>query len=158
MRPLYQIAPEYAALAEALDDGEDCAAQLAAVTGDLTHKVNGLVHVLAALGAEVDVIRAEEQRLAERRRVRESRVESLREYLRTNMDASNIAKIATGTHTITVADGAARVIIEDEGAVPAEYTRTRVEIDKRAILAAMKSDGECVPGTRVERSRALRIK
>ena len=117
-----------------------------------------LVHVLAALGAEVDVIRAEEQRLAERRRVRESRVESLREYLRTNMDASGIAKIATGTHTITVADGAARVIIEDEGAVPAEYTRTRVEIDKRAILAAMKSDGECVPGTRVERSRALRIR
>jgi phage host-nuclease inhibitor protein Gam len=157
---LYELAPQYAAIAAAaLDDNTpEMEAALAAVTDDLSRKVDGLVHVIADLDAEALTLRAEEARLADRRRLREQRVERLRDYLREQMDAHGITKIATATSTITVSDGPQRVVVEDEGAVPAEYIRTKKEIDKRAILDAMKSNGECVPGTRVERSRALRIK
>ena len=75
-----------------------------------------------------------------------------------NMDAMSITKIKTDTHTITIGDGPQRCVVDDESLVPAQFTRTKVEVDKRAVLDAFKTDGECVPGTRVERSRALRIR
>ena len=75
-----------------------------------------------------------------------------------SLDAAGVSKIKSATHTISVGDGPQRVVVEDEGAIPAEFLRTKIEIDKRAILVAMQSLGECVPGTRVERGRVLRIK
>jgi hypothetical protein len=103
-------------------------------------------------------MRGEEKRLAARRQARERRAESLRDYLRMSLDAAGVAKIKTTTHTISVGDGPQRVVVEDEGSVPAEYLRTKIEVDKRAILDVLKAHGECVPGTRVERGRVLRIK
>ena len=144
---LYELAPAYAYLIDALDDDGDAS--------------DGHAHLDAlsdAIDAKAEAMRGEEKRLAARRQARERRAESLRDYLRMSLDAAGVAKIKTSTHTISVGDGPQRVVVEDEGAVPAEFLRTKIEVDKRSILEAMKSLGECVPGTRIERTRVLRIK
>ena len=158
MTRLYTLAPEYARLAEALDDGEDVATDLALITDALEAKVANLCHVIADLDDDATAIRTEEKRLAARRQARENRAESLREYLREGMTAAGIAKIKTPTHTITLGEGPPRCVVDDEAQVPAEYHRIKVEIDKRAILDAFTKQGECVAGTHVERGSALRIK
>ncbi len=158
---LYELAPAYAYLIDALDDDGDASdghAHLDALSDAIDAKAAAIAHVLAQLDAEAEAMRAEEKRLAARRQARERRAESLRDYLRMSLDAAGVAKIKTSTHTISVGDGPQRVVVEDEGAVPQEYLRTKIEIDKRGILEAMKSLGECVPGTRIERTRVLRIK
>ena len=158
---LYELAPAYAYLIDALDDDGDASdghAHLDALSDAIDQKAASIAHVLAQLDAEAEALRAEEKRLAARRQARERRAESLRDYLRMSLDAAGVPKIKTSTHTISVGDGPQRVVVEDEGAIPAEFLRTKIEIDKRAILVAMQSLGECVPGTRVERGRVLRIK
>jgi len=158
---LYELAPAYAYLIDALDDDGDASdghAHLDALSDAIDAKAASIAQVLSQLDAESEALRAEEKRLAARRQARERRAESLRDYLRMSLDAAGVAKIKSATHTISVGDGPQRVVVEDEGAVPQEFLRTKIEIDKRAILVAMQSLGECVPGTRVERGRVLRIK
>ena len=160
---LYELAPAYAYLIDALDDDGDMLSsvwlgELDALSDAIDAKAASIAHVLAQLDAEAEALRAEEKRLAARRQARERRAESLRDYLRMSLDAAGVSKIKSATHTISVGDGPQRVVVEDEGAIPAEFLRTKIEIDKRAILVAMQSLGECVPGTRVERGRVLRIK
>ena len=158
---LYELAPAYAYLIDALDedgDASDGHAHRDALSDAIDAKAAAIAHVLAQLDAEAEALRAEEKRLAARRQARERRAESLRDYLRMSLDAAGVSKIKSATHTISVGDGPQRVVVEDEGAIPAEFLRTKIEIDKRAILVAMQTLGECVPGTRVERGRVLRIK
>ena len=154
---LYELSSEYARLVDTVDDDESAFA-LDEVVGELEAKVGNLCLVIATLDSEGEQLRVEEKRLAARRASRENRAEALRDYLKMNMDAMSITKIKTDTHTITIGDGPQKCVVDDETLVPAQFTRTKVEIDKRAILDAYKADGECVPGTRVERSRALRIR
>ena len=158
---LYELAPAYAYLIDALDedgDASDGHAHLDALSDAIDAKAAAIAHVLAQLDAEAEALRGEEKRLAARRQARERRAESLRDYLRMSLDAAGVAKIKSATHTISVGDGPQRVVVEDEGAIPQEFLRTKIEIDKRAILVAMQTLGECVPGTRIERGRVLRIK
>lgn len=158
---LYELAPAYAYLIDALDedgDASDGHAHLDALSDAIDQKAASIAHVLTQLDAEAEALRAEEKRLAARRQARERRAESLRDYLRMSLDAAGVQKIKSATHTISVGDGPQRVVVEDEGSVPAEYLRTKIEVDKRSILEAMKTLGECVPGTRIERTRVLRIK
>lgn len=158
---LYELAPAYAYLIDALDDDGDATdghAHLDALSDAIDAKAASIAHVLAQLDAEAETLRAEEKRLAARRQARERRAESLRDYLRMSLDVAGVSKIKSATHTISVGDGPQRVIVEDEGSVPAEFLRTKIEVDKRSILEAMKTNGECVPGTRIERTRVLRIK
>lgn len=160
---LYELAPAYAYLIDALDEDGDMLSsvwlgELDALSDAIDAKAASIAQVLSQLDAEAEALRAEEKRLAARRQARERRAESLRDYLRMSLDAAGVQKIKSATHTISVGDGPQRVVVEDEGSVPAEYLRTKIEIDKRAILVAMQTLGECVPGTRVERGRVLRIK
>lgn len=159
---LYELAPEYARLVDAADDGDDVLEQLEKIGGELSAKVGALVHVVAELDAESATLRAEEARLCARRNLRERRAESLREYLRDGMKAAGITKIATPTHTITLSPSTPRVEVDDEGAIPAEYMRQpptpAAAPDKKAIADAYKRLGECVAGTRVVPTTALKIK
>lgn len=159
---LYELAPEYARLIDAADDGDDVSAQLAAIGGELSAKVGALVHVIADLDGEASAMRQEEARLAARRAVRERRVESLREYLREGMTAAGITQIKTATHTITLSPSTPRVEVDDVTAIPAEYMRQPATPpaapDKKAIADVYQWLGECVPGTRVVKTVALRIK
>ena len=131
---LYELAPAYAYLIDALDDDGDASdghAHLDALADAIDAKAASIAHVLAQLDAEAEAMRAEEKRLAARRQARERRAESLRDYLRMSLDAAGVAKIKSATHTISVGDGPQRVVVEDEGAVPAEFLRTKIEVDKR---------------------------
>ena len=74
------------------------------------------------------------------------------------MEQSGIQKIKAGTFTIWLQEGPERVEVVDEAAVPEAFFRVKREVSKSEILRAYKQDGECVPGTRIERSVGLRIR
>lgn len=159
---LYELAPEYARLIDAADDGDDVGAELERIGGELSAKVGALCHVIAELEAEGDAIAAEVRRLGERGAARMNRVQRLRDYLRENMRAAGIAQIRTATHTISLTPSTPRVEVDDITAIPAEYMRQPpappAMPDKKAIADAYKRLGECVPGTRVVETVALKIK
>ncbi|MCK6549295.1 siphovirus Gp157 family protein [Myxococcota bacterium] len=157
MPRLYEIAHQYRALADAADDGEDVADELARCEGDLTAKATAMAAIIRGLRSDAEALREEEKRLAARRRALEANDERIRAYVLEQLDAAGIARVKTPLFTWAVMDGPERVEVEDEAAIPAEYQRTRVDIDRAAVLAAWKRDGEVVPGTRVVRGRVLRM-
>ena len=162
MTRLYELAPEYARLIDAADDGDDVGAELERIGGELSAKVGALCHVIAELEAEAVALSNEEVRLLDRRVVRERRAAKLRDYLRENMRAAGIHQIRTATHTISLSPSTPRVEVDDVSLVPAEYLRQKPqpppEVDRVAVRDAFKKLGECVPGTRVVETVALKIK
>jgi hypothetical protein len=151
---LYELTAEYAALADAVDTGDDLDARLAALEGAIERKVGGVVRVIRSLEAEVEALRAEERRLADRRHARERAAERLRAYLRDCLAGAGLSRVRSDVATVTLVPPSERVVVDDEAAVPDEWCRVRREVDKSRVLRAYLDYGECVPGTRIEMGEA----
>lgn len=157
---LYDLTAEYAALQRAAEEGEDVADALAALAGDIEAKGAGIVKVVKALDADAAALKAEETKLAERRKAIEGNAKRLRDHVKTTMELHGVHSIKSPACSITLSDGPESVVIENEALIPAEFQRVKVdtEIDKAGILKAWKDSGECVPGTKIKRGLALRIR
>lgn len=158
-KPLYELVGAYGSLWQQMEDGQVVdEAQLDALGDALEHKGAGIVHVLAQLDADESLLRAELERLAERKRVLCANRERLREYIKRTMLDHQVTRLKAGTFSISVSEGAEKVVIDDETRVPDDFMRVRKEPNKTAILEAWKNDGELVPGVHIERAIALRIR
>lgn len=160
---LYELAARYdqlLSLAEEGDDSDELVAALDAQLEAIDQKGSNIAIMLRTLDAEAEAVKAEEQRLTAKRKRLEKNAEKLREYLRANMTACGITRIKSDVFSISLSEGPMRVVITDPDAVPPEYRRTKTvsEPDKTAILGVYTVEGECVPGTRVERGTRLMIR
>ncbi|MCK9802130.1 siphovirus Gp157 family protein [Pseudomonas sp. MAFF 302030] len=156
MTALYTITEQFkelAALAETAD--EDLAVALRdtmeGIEGEFQEKGKAIAMVTLNLDGDLEAIQSQIDRLTERKRLISNRKESLKEYLRTNMDAAGITKITHPLFTITCGKGKPIVVIDDEKAIPDEFVNVKVTSapDKAAIAKALK-DGQEVPGAHSE--------
>ena len=160
MSALYEIGKQYqelAALAEAGD--EDLAVAVAdtmqAIEGEFQEKGKALAMVTLNMDGDIDAIQAQIDRLSDRKRVMVNRKESLKEYLRTNMEAAGITKITHPLFTITLGKGKPIVVIDEESKIPDEYMNTKVTStpSKPDIAKAIK-EGKEVPGAHSETGKS----
>ena len=90
----------------------------------------------------------------------QARADSLREYLRSNLEACGIQKI-DGPGIVIGWRKSSAVVIDEPGLIPSEYMRTPEPPppapDKKAIGEALKA-GTAVPGAHVETRKNLQIK
>lgn len=131
-----------------------------ALEGEFNQKAISLIHVVQNMNSDVDALEAEIKRLTERKKTINNKQNSMREYLRFNMEANGITKIDCPLFSITLAKGRDMVVIEDAAKIPAELVTITVteKPDKVAILNLLKA-GETVEGARMEKSKSsLRIK
>lgn len=156
MTQLYHITEQYkelAALAESAD--EDLAVALRdtmeGIEGEFQEKGKAIAMVALNIDGDLEAIQSQIDRLTERKRIITNRRESLKEYLRTNMEASGITKITHPLFTITCGKGKPIVVIDDEQALPDDFVSVKVTSapDKAAIAKAIK-DGIEVPGAHTE--------
>ena len=155
---LYEIPAAYHQLDQLAQDGEDVSSALAALDGELTQKAEAVVYVLRNIDAEADAYASEIKRLTERKRTAEANAERLRGYVRSTMETSGIARIKAGTFSITLGEGAEKVEIDDESALPDEYVRIARSPNRAAILASYRETGEIPVGVRIERGTRLVIR
>lgn len=156
MTALYAITEQFkelAALVETAD--EDLAVALRdtmeGIEGEFQEKGKAIAMVALNIDGDLEAIQSQIDRLTERKRIITNRRESLKEYLRTNMEASGITKITHPLFTITCGKGKPIVVIDDEKAIPDDYVNVKVTSapDKAAIAKAIK-DGIEVPGAHTE--------
>lgn len=164
MSHLYQITQQHRELQE-LADSEEMPVELLADTfealgGEFNDKAISVVHVVENMQSDVDAVDHEIKRLSARKSALSNRRDSIREYLRTNMEASGITKIECPLFAITLAKGRDVVVVEDENLIPDDLVEVSVisKPDKREILKRLKA-GDDIPGARIEKSKSsLRIK
>lgn len=156
MTTLYTITEQFkelAALAETADEDLAVAIRdtMEGIEGEFQEKGKAIAMITLNIDGDLEAIQSQIDRLTERKRIITNRKESLKEYLRSNMDAAGITKITHPLFTITCGKGKPIVVIDDEKAIPDDFVNVKVTSapDKAAIAKALK-DGQEVPGAHSE--------
>ncbi len=159
MKPLYKITEDMKGL-QLLAENEELDHQTIVDTMDginesFNDKAISLIHVVNTMGDDVEIIKNEIARLSERKKIIENKQDSMKEYLRINMEASGIKKIICPIFTITLKAGRDIIQIGDEEKIPSDYLNIKTTMTpmKREILAALK-EGKDIPGAIITKSKS----
>ena len=162
---LYELTNEYAALYEASQSGEwDEASKdildslLAQLTGDIEHKLLSIARVRASIKADSEAVKAEEERLAKRRKALENSRARLEAYAQEQMELAGIDKAKDAAFTVAIQNNPPSVDIRDERKIDARWWIPQpAKLDKQAIKKAIQ-DGLDVPGAELVQSRGVRFR
>jgi len=86
-----------------------------------------------------------EQNYKQRKQSWEKKADAMRDFIGTLMSAAGETSYKGSAGTVSVKQVAPKPLIQDEDAVPDEYKKTTISIDKGAINEAVKN-GETIPG------------
>lgn len=147
MSKLYDIAKDYISFLESDLTGEELVECLESIEDAFEDKANNIVAVTTTLQEDITAIDSQINRLQARKKAIVNNQESLKEYLRHNMEVSGISKIKHPLFTITLGAPTEIVSVEDESLLPDEFitVKTTISPDKIAIKKALK-EGEQVNG------------
>jgi ABC-type transporter Mla subunit MlaD len=155
MANLYELMGDFESLQRAIDNDELTDAELDALLdelddakGTLKTKVDNIARLLSNLTSNITRFKAEEQRLAKRRKTMENKKERLRGWVRTSMDVLDVKSVKTDFHSVTISAASDTVIVTALGDVPEEYLHPPKDrtVDKKKVLKAYSDDGEIVKG------------
>ncbi len=164
MVKLYDISSEYNELEQMVAKGELTADEvkdtLEMIEGEFNDKAKNVLYVSNSLESDISILDKEIKRLQAKKKTILNNKERLREYLRSNMEASGINKIESPTFIITLKKAAQQLYIYDEKSIPDKYVDvvTDIKPSKTEILKDLKA-GVDVPGCSiVDGVRSLLIK
>ncbi|WP_053453663.1 siphovirus Gp157 family protein [Exiguobacterium sp. BMC-KP] len=131
---------------------------LEALDEALEGKVESVLHFRQHLLNEAAALKAEEQRLAERRKLREVKAKRLEEYVDECLNVADLKKLETTLYTVSYRKSTS-VEITDAEALPVGFLRTKTttDPDKTAISKALKA-GEVIAGAQLVTKANLQIK
>ena len=122
-------------------------------------KIESCAAVVKNLSAEADACREEARRLTKKATVIGNRVDSLKDYIKRNLEYVGKRKVDAGVFTVRIQKSPMSVEIQDEALITDEYKWEFSEwrFDKKAIATAIKETGEIPDGVEVHQSEHLRI-
>jgi len=146
---LYQLPKQYEKIMSLDLDDEALKLALSSLNQTVEEKATNIAHVTRTIDAGINAIKNEENRLRDKRKALENRLDKLKEYLFDNMKAMNIDKVKTNTDTIYIS-GRDYSKVVDRDKLPQEYKQQviDVKIDKRKLNKDIKTKD--IPGVKVE--------
>lgn len=161
---LYELAEDYRQALENLTDPEldlpheVIADTLEGLQGSVEDKAVNVAKFFKNLEATAEAIKQAEQRMSQRRKAIEHRAASMKDYLKTNMEACGITKIESPWFTLAIQKNPAAVEITDEDSLPDDFVEivTTRKIDKTSIKQTIEA-GADVPGAVLTRGTRLAI-
>lgn len=106
----------------------------------------------------IEAIKAEESRLAKRRRTLTNRIDTLKNILEAAMRATGRLKFKTALHSFGIQKNGGKAPLDVYGEVPTEFTKTITEPDNEAIRAALEEGKQLNFACLQERGESLRIR
>lgn len=160
MTKLYELTESYMQLIDLSEqlDPETFKDTLDAIQDSLEDKVENTAKVVKSLESDVTAIKEEEKRLKERRQVLETKIDSIKNYLKEQLELAGIDKVKRPTITVSIQKNPPSVKVIDEKLIPSSFMiQQEPKLDKKAILQNLK-EGKTVPGVELIQGRGLRIK
>lgn len=135
-------------LEESLKDLED----------DINTKVENIAKVIKTLNAESKVLDEEVKRLANRKKILNNRIDSLKTYVLGNMNALGLKKVKGAILSVSITEPKSTQIYS-ENLIPNEYKEEIItfKIDKTAIKKAI-NEGLEVPGAKLITNESITIR
>lgn len=139
------------------DDGEILfePEDLEQLEGEYLDKLEGCALWIKNEQAEVEALKSEEKKLAERRRIKENKIESLKDYMLRSMKDTDTSKLETSRVALSTRKSQ-RVIVDDEDLIPVDYLVLKQTVNKTELKKALKA-GE-VEGAHIEEFTNLTLK
>ena len=163
---LYEIANDYVALMQAIENDEipeECIADtLEAIKGEIEIKADNIACLLKNTEAEIRAFKEEENRLAERRKVKERALEHLKTYLSDMLIRTNVMNVETTRNKISFRKSEAVEVGE-------EFIKWAIEnrndllsfkeptANKTEIKKALKG-GQAIEGAKLVTNQNIQIK
>lgn len=165
---LYEITAEYQRFLEAVENGEipeeAIADTLECVEAALEEKADNIACIIKNLTAEAAAIKTEEEKLTERRKAKERRVESLKTYLANALITSGFSSVETARNKITFLKSESVALEDEEKFIEwaekhaDEYlTYKQPSVNKTAIKKAL-AEGAELDGVHIETKQNIQIK
>ena len=164
---LYELTHDYLALIEAIDNDEipeeAIADTLESITACIEDKADSIACLLKNLDAECKAIKAEEERLAERRKAKEKAHERIKQYLSDTLQRAGIDKVETARNRITFRKSEVVEVAEDVFTSWARMHRDDLltysapKPNKTEIKKALK-DGIAIEGAELRINQNIQIK
>lgn len=170
---LYDIAADFRRLSDMLEDEstpeemrQTIIDTLESLDGDFEDKAEGIAALIAEYTATVEGCRAEIARLTGKAARAENAINSLKRYLKMEMDFTGKRKINAGTWTITVAKNGGKAplvwkIDPDEldlDVLPEKYIKRTESINAAAVRETLEAGGFLSFAELGERGESVRIK
>jgi hypothetical protein len=164
---LYELTNDYLALLDAIDNGEipeeAIADTLEAITEEIESKADSIACVLKNLDADIIAIKAEEVRLAERRKAKEKSYERIKQYLSETLQAAGLDKIETARNKITFRKSESVEIDEDAFIIWAQKNRDDLltysapKVNKAEVKKSLKN-GDSIVGAELRINSNIQLK
>lgn len=140
MSTLYELTEQYRQLLEMLEDPDEdprvIADTMEGIEGELEDKADGYARIMRQLEAESASLKAEEERLARKRKAADGAVKRLKEALYISMKETGRLKFKTHLFSFNIQRNPPSINLSDDlEKIPTQYHIEQPDkIDKKAIL------------------------
>lgn len=164
---LYELTGEYRRLYELADEleGQDfdetIRDTMESLDGEFEDKAEGYGMIIKSLEADVDAIKSEEKRLADRKRAISNNVVTMKKRLQDAMVLANKPKFKTALFSFNIQKNPKKVVMDetDIGRIPLEYLSIQMPvINKGAIKDALTAGVDLSGIAHFEQDETLRIR
>ena len=155
MVKLYELTERYNTIREMLDRDtqeitrEEINESLSSIEDDIRIKVGNIGKLVLELKSDIVAIKAEEDRLTQRRQSYVNKMEWLKLYLLAEMTKTNILRVKEDVVSVSVQDNPPSCEVVDLEQIPEQFIRVipeQHEADRKAIIEHFKETGEIVSG------------
>lgn len=158
---LYEIANEYRNVFDQLSEipdlnNEIISDTLSPIKGEFNDKAINLTSYFRNLEADANAIKEAEVMMAQRRKSIESKIENLKKYLKSQMQATGITKISCPYFSVTLSKTKSIVKILDEKKIPSNFISVTTTITEKPDKDKILKSGGC-EGAEIVENYALRI-
>lgn len=110
-----------------------------------------LVNTILSKEQEITELKAEEQRISNKRKYLESQLNNFKEEVKSVLEENGIEKLETEVGKISIRQNPISVEVVDIEKVPNEYkiVKTTVSVDKKKITDNFKTTGEVIDGIKL---------
>lgn len=126
--------------------------------GELAEKLESCAVILNRWANDVAAHKAEEKRLAERRKGIEKSIADLKARMLNAMNAADMTKSKGALHTVSLRKTPAKLIVDDAEAIPDEYMVPQPAKPDNAAIKKALLDGEVLSYAHLETGQSLGVK
>lgn len=136
---------------------QTCLDTLEAIEFDSEEKVKYICQEMKNTAADIEAFKAEEARLAKRRKAMENANEHWKAYLKNFMESMNYDKYSAGTFKLSFRNTKSVALDVNPEDLPIEYQRVKIEADKQMLKKLIEA-GEADGIAHLEEKRSLSIR
>ncbi|MFC5541530.1 siphovirus Gp157 family protein [Ureibacillus suwonensis] len=158
MATLYELNEMYRNIQFLIESGEYTEEELKfaidSVNGEISEKLEGYAMVVKNLESDIAGLKAEEKRLADRRKSLENGVERMKEAMQDTLLLTGEKRVKTSKFTISLRKSTS-VEVENEDLIPEEFVKITKTISKSELAKRLKETE--VPGAKLVEKESLQI-